>query len=155
MQAKDEWPRAPSGGLGMEMVDKLPDGSIEYRLVHNSSYQDVQRQFDMCVESMDPQRLIHLLQYNPYHLSTLLHQTLALIVQSGGLSASATWAQLCGRGPFRTVSREMYVGLLRCMHAARPPLIEQSPDGQLMLGPGGERLTASYEFYAVFATTEE
>lgn len=72
MQAKDEWPRAPSGGLGMEMVDKLPDGSIEYRLVHNSSYQDVQRQFDMCVESMDPQRLIHLLQYNPYHLSTLL-----------------------------------------------------------------------------------
>lgn len=72
MQAKDEWPRAPSGGLGMEMVEKLPDGSIKYRLVHNSSYQDVQRQFDMCVESMDPQRLIHLLQYNPYHLSTLL-----------------------------------------------------------------------------------
>lgn len=72
MQAKDEWPRAPSGGLGMEMVEKLPDGSIQYRLVHNSSYQDVQRQFDMCVESMDPQRLIHLLQYNPYHISTLL-----------------------------------------------------------------------------------
>lgn len=72
MQAKDEWPRAPSGGLGMEMVEKLPDGSIKYRLVHNSSYQDVQRQFDMCVESMDPQRLIHLLQYNPYHISTLL-----------------------------------------------------------------------------------
>lgn len=72
MQAKDEWPRAPSGGLGMEMAEKLPDGSIMYRLVHNSSYQDVQRQFDMCVESMDPQRLIHLLQYNPYHLSTLL-----------------------------------------------------------------------------------
>lgn len=72
MQAKDEWPRAPSGGLGMELVEKLSDGSTKYRILHNNAYQDVQRQFDMCVESMDPQRLIHLLQYNPYHISTLL-----------------------------------------------------------------------------------
>lgn len=72
MQAKDEWPRAPSGGLGMELEEKLADDSTKYRIVHNAAYQDVQRQFDMCVESMDPQRLIHLLQYNPYHISTLL-----------------------------------------------------------------------------------
>lgn len=72
MQGKDEWPRAPSGGLGMETADNLPTGVTVYRLVHNTVYQDVQRQFDMCVESMDPQRLIHLLQYNPYHISTLL-----------------------------------------------------------------------------------
>lgn len=26
MQGKDEWPRAPSGGLGMETVEKLPSG---------------------------------------------------------------------------------------------------------------------------------
>ncbi|BCR83742.1 transcriptional repressor TCF25 family protein [Aspergillus chevalieri] len=72
MQANDEWPRAPSGGLGMELEEKLLDGSTKYRIVHNPAYQDVQRQFDMCVESMDPQRLIHLLQYNPYHISTIL-----------------------------------------------------------------------------------
>lgn len=72
MQSKDEWPRAPSGGLGMEVEKKLPTGDTVYRIVHNSAYKDVQRQFDMCVESLDPQRLIHLLQYNPYHISTLL-----------------------------------------------------------------------------------
>lgn len=72
MQGKDEWPRAPSGGLGMEIVEKLPLGETLYRIVHNAAYQDVQRQFDLCVESMDPQRLIHHLQYNPYHISTLL-----------------------------------------------------------------------------------
>ncbi|EKV08390.1 Nulp1-pending protein [Penicillium digitatum] len=72
MQGKDEWPRAPSGGLGMETVEKLPSGETLYRLVHNTAYQDVQRQFDLCVESMDPQRLIGHLQYNPYHISTLL-----------------------------------------------------------------------------------
>ncbi|KAL4750751.1 hypothetical protein BDW72DRAFT_175204 [Aspergillus terricola var. indicus] len=71
-QGKDEWPRAPSGGLGMEVAESLPNGATVYRFVHNAAYQDVQRQFDLCVESMDPQRMIHLLQYNPYHISTLL-----------------------------------------------------------------------------------
>ncbi|KAJ6113633.1 hypothetical protein N7523_006950 [Penicillium sp. IBT 18751x] len=72
MQGKDDWPRAPSGGLGMEIVEKNPLGNTLYKIVHNASYQDVQNQFDLCVESMDPQRLIHHLQYNPYHISTLL-----------------------------------------------------------------------------------
>ncbi|KAJ5157460.1 uncharacterized protein N7482_008560 [Penicillium canariense] len=72
MQGKDEWPRAPSGGLGMELEKKLASGDTLYRIVHNAAYEDVQRQFELCVESMDPQRLIHHLQYNPYHISTLL-----------------------------------------------------------------------------------
>ncbi|PYH46119.1 transcriptional repressor TCF25 family protein [Aspergillus saccharolyticus JOP 1030-1] len=72
MQGKDEWPRAPSGGLGMELVEKRADGNTVYKILHNAAYTDVQRQFEICVESMDPQRMIHLLQYNPYHISTLL-----------------------------------------------------------------------------------
>lgn len=61
---KEEWPGTTSGGLGMELVEKLEDGTVEYRFVHNTMYQDVQRQFDSCVASMDPQRLITLAQYN-------------------------------------------------------------------------------------------
>ena len=61
---KEEWPKATNGGLGMELVEKLEDGTIEFRFVHNTIYQDVQRQFQTCVESMDPQRMIALLQYN-------------------------------------------------------------------------------------------
>ena len=65
---KEEWPKATSGGLGMELVEKLEDGTIEFRFVHNTIYQDVQRQFQTCVESMDPQRMITLLQYNRKNL---------------------------------------------------------------------------------------
>lgn len=64
MVGKEEWPKATSGGLGMEVTKKWDDGTIEYRFVHNSGYQDVQRQFEVCVESMDPQRMIQMLQFN-------------------------------------------------------------------------------------------
>ncbi|MCJ1403480.1 hypothetical protein MMC11_006703 [Xylographa trunciseda] len=72
MIGKESWPKATSGGLGMIVVDKPWDLTTEYAFVHNSVYQDVQKQFHTCVESMDPQRMIQLLQYNPYHISTLL-----------------------------------------------------------------------------------
>lgn len=72
IQGKEEWPRATGGGLGMEIVEKRSDGIVQYKFVHNRTYQDVQRQFDSCVASMDPNRLVQLLQFNPYHISTLL-----------------------------------------------------------------------------------
>ncbi|CAG8006959.1 unnamed protein product [Penicillium salamii] len=72
MQGRDDWPRAPSGGLSMEFLQKFRTGETLFKLIHNTAYEDVQRQFDLCVESMDPQRMIGHLQYNPYHISTLL-----------------------------------------------------------------------------------
>ncbi len=72
---KEEWPKATSGGHGMELVEKLGDGTTEFRFVHNTIYQDVQRQFQTCVESMDPQRMIGLLQYNRKTLFSVLIST--------------------------------------------------------------------------------
>ncbi|KAF2278043.1 DUF654-domain-containing protein [Westerdykella ornata] len=72
IQGKDEWPRAAPSGLSMELVEKRRDGTVEYRFVHSRSYQDVQRQFETCVASMDPARMLQLLHFNPYHISTLL-----------------------------------------------------------------------------------
>jgi hypothetical protein len=72
IQGKEEWPVATSGGLGMEVIEKKSDGTVEYAFVHNRMYQDVQGQFETCVASMDPQRMVLLLQHNPYHISTLL-----------------------------------------------------------------------------------
>ncbi|KAK2861317.1 hypothetical protein FQN49_004332 [Arthroderma sp. PD_2] len=88
MQGKAEWPKATSGGLGMEIVQKSPTGVVEYEIVHNTAYKDVQRQFDMCVESMQPERMIELLQYNPYHISTLL-QVSEIAKHQGDHSVSA------------------------------------------------------------------
>ena len=72
VQGKEDWPLATSGGLGMEIEEKRADGTTLYRFAHNRVYQDVQAEFQIAVESMDPQRLIVLLQHNPFHISTLL-----------------------------------------------------------------------------------
>ena len=86
------------------------------------------------------------------HLSTLLHQTLALIVQAGAVRAGSAYKVLCERGPFRQVDRDTYAQLLRAMASHDPPLVEMSAEGELMLGEGGEHLTHGHEFYAVFET---
>lgn len=72
VQGKEDWPIATGSGLGMEIENRGADGTVLYRFVHSSAYQNVQNQFDACVDSMDPNRLIILLQHNPYHISTLL-----------------------------------------------------------------------------------
>ncbi|KAI9664518.1 MAG: hypothetical protein M1821_005964 [Bathelium mastoideum] len=72
VQGRENWPSAPSGGLGMEVVEKRLDGVVEYAFVHNGAYKDSQRQFEACVASMDPERMIQHLHFNPYHISTLL-----------------------------------------------------------------------------------
>ncbi|EAT87308.2 hypothetical protein SNOG_04917 [Parastagonospora nodorum SN15] len=45
IQGKEEWPRATSGGLSMEIVERRQDGTVEYRFVHNRTYQETQTQF--------------------------------------------------------------------------------------------------------------
>jgi hypothetical protein len=87
MLGKEEWPKATSGGLGMELVEKLWDNTTEYRFTHSTAYQDVQRHFQTCVELMDPQRMVVLLQSNPYHISTLL-QVSEIAKQQGDHSVS-------------------------------------------------------------------
>ena len=72
IQGKEEWPALPSGGLTMEIVERRPNGVVEYRFVHSTTYQDVQRQFEICVASMNPQRLQILGHHYPYHIATLL-----------------------------------------------------------------------------------
>jgi len=72
IQGKEEWPRATLGGLGMEAVRERIDGTVEFRFVHHSSYKERQRQFELVVAGMDPERMIALLHHNPYHVSTLL-----------------------------------------------------------------------------------
>jgi hypothetical protein len=65
IQGKDDWPKGTTGGLTMEMVDnKAPDGTIEFRFVHDKTYQALQSAFHGYVEIGDPQNLIGLLTRN-------------------------------------------------------------------------------------------
>jgi ATP-dependent Lhr-like helicase len=87
--------------------------------------------------------------------SALLHQVLSVICERGGARAEAIHRTLCGPGPFAGVPVPLFADLLRGMGAPEAALIEQAPDGTLMLGQLGERLTAGRDFYAMFESPEE
>ncbi|WP_246679353.1 DEAD/DEAH box helicase [Mesorhizobium sp. B1-1-6] len=84
-----------------------------------------------------------------------LHQTLSVIVQDGGARADRLFRLLCGAGPLSALDKTDYVELLRSMASPEQRLIEQAPDGTIMLGEVGERLTSARDFYAIFSTDEE
>lgn len=87
--------------------------------------------------------------------TVLLHQVLSILSERGGARADALYRALCGTGPFRSVSSGTFVRLLRAMGGQDARLIEQAPDGLLMLGEVGEQLVASRDFFALFETAEE
>ncbi len=87
------------------------------------------------------------------HLSTLIQQTLSVIAQSSGSTASRLGKLLCESGPFRAIDSSSYVQLLRDLGAA--DLITQMGDGTLVLGLEGEKLAGSYEFFAAFEAAEQ
>ena len=89
------------------------------------------------------------------HLSTLCHQVLAVIAERGGANASVLYDALCKTGPFNRVSPATFGRLLRDLGTPETALIEQAPDGTLLLGSQGEKLVDHYSFYAVFQTAEE
>ena len=90
-----------------------------------------------------------------FHLSTMTHQILSVIAERGGASAKRLFATLCDRGPFRTVDPALFDRLLRQLGDPDIALIEQAPDGTLLLGREGERVVEHYSFYAVFQTPQE
>lgn len=89
------------------------------------------------------------------HLSTLVHQVLSVIAERGGETAERLFLVLCQRGPFKRVDPALFARLLRRLGEPDVALIEQSPDGTLLLGRVGERIIEHYSFYAVFQTPDE
>ncbi len=87
------------------------------------------------------------------HLSTLLHQILALIAQYGGVSTQNLWSILIERGVFQNITKKIFFDILREM--GNQELIKQVSEGTLVLGIKGEALVNHYEFYSVFITPEE
>ncbi|MEM7577686.1 MAG: DEAD/DEAH box helicase [Planctomycetota bacterium] len=89
---------------------------------------------------------------NDLDLSTLTHQVLACLTQTGGITASDLYQQLVTQGAF-AIDTESFAELLRALGDA--DLIEQHPDGGLILGLRGEQVARHYSFYAVFPSPVE
>jgi hypothetical protein len=73
IQGKNDWPKGTTGGLTMEMVEdyRQTDGTVEFRFVHDKTYQTMQQAFHGLVEIGDPQNLITFLtknrRFSPLH----------------------------------------------------------------------------------------
>lgn len=87
--------------------------------------------------------------------TALLHQCLSVIAERGGVRAGTLHSTLCGPGPFASVPSPLFARLLRGMGSLEAKLIEQAPDGLLMLGEVGEKIVGSRDFYALFESSEE
>ncbi len=92
---------------------------------------------------------------DPAHLdlSTLTHQVISSIAEAGALRADTLHERLCIDGPFRACDAALFGRVLRALGAK--DVIEQGPDGALILGLLGEKLRARQDFYAAFATPVE
>jgi ATP-dependent Lhr-like helicase len=83
-----------------------------------------------------------------------LQQTLSVIAERGGTTVADLYQTICAVGPLSAISQSEYVSLLRHMMRTEK-LIEQAPDGTVMLGVKGERITGAKDFFAIFETDEE
>jgi ATP-dependent Lhr-like helicase len=90
---------------------------------------------------------------NQLHLSTLLHQVLAVVAQWGGIRAEQLFKLLCIEGPFQNITSVHFKSLLK--HMGQGQFLTQLGSGELVLGIQGEKLSNHYTFCAVFKTPEE
>ena len=84
------------------------------------------------------------------HLTTLVHQILSLLKETGGGEALELHRILCCSGPFRRVTPQIICQVLRDI--ARFDLVKQLPDSELILGLAGEKIVNASRFYAAFDT---
>jgi ATP-dependent Lhr-like helicase len=91
----------------------------------------------------------------PEVASTLIHQILSVIAERGGIRPKPLFDLLCGPGPFSTIGTAEFANLMRHLGSPAVKLVEQAPDGTMMLGEQGERIVQSRDFFAVFETAEE
>jgi ATP-dependent Lhr-like helicase len=87
------------------------------------------------------------------HVSTFVQQVLSLIAETGGIRADAMYDALVTRGAFTAITQDIFIDVLRSLKAA--DLVEQAPEGPIILGLKGEPIVRSYEFYSAFASTED
>ena len=89
----------------------------------------------------------------PYDLSTLLQQLLSVLAQTGGIRMDRLFDSIIRNGGFAWAERDVVLNLVRDMAAA--DLVEQLPEGDIVLGLEGQRLVKKYDFYSAFQTPME
>ena len=87
----------------------------------------------------------------PYSL--LFQQTLSILSSSGSLTPARLADEVLSLPPFAAITREEYKELLQGMLVQ--DFIEMTEEKEFIVGLKGERLTASFKFFAVFQDAED
>ena len=90
---------------------------------------------------------------NGIHLSTLIQQVLSIIAEFGSFYPKEGWRLLCEEGAFDNVSASLFLKLLKDLGERN--IINQTENGQIVVGSEGEALLDDKEFYAAFNTYPE
>jgi ATP-dependent Lhr-like helicase len=90
---------------------------------------------------------------NTWDFSTLVQQILSVLAETGGIRADQLFDRLVRHGAFTNVDQGSFAKILRSI--AGHDLIEQTSQGDLILGLEGERIVNHYDFYSAFATPSE
>lgn len=85
--------------------------------------------------------------------SLLYHQTMSILASGGERTPAELASQVLSLSSFHRINREDCRLLLR--HLIETGQIERTPEGGLIVGLAGERVTNSFKFYAVFKENEE
>ncbi len=88
-----------------------------------------------------------------YPLSLLYHQTMSILMAMGELSPAALAQQVLSLPPFAAISKDDFRQLLH--HLIEIEHIQQTGQGELIIGMAGEKIVKNFHFYAVFSDTIE
>lgn len=88
-----------------------------------------------------------------YPLSLLYHQTISILAATGKLSPAALAKQVLNLPPFAAISQADFLILLRYLIDINH--IQKTEEGKLIIGLIGEKVVRKFQFYAVFADSQE
>ncbi|MFM7363886.1 MAG: DEAD/DEAH box helicase [Cuspidothrix sp.] len=88
-----------------------------------------------------------------YPLSLLYHQTMSILAATGELSPAALAKEVLNLPPFTNFSKDDYLLLLRYLIDINH--LHKTEQGKLIIGLAGEKIVNKFQFYAVFADSQE
>jgi len=88
-----------------------------------------------------------------YPMSLLYHQTMSILAAMGELSPAALAGQVLKLPSFQSISTDDFRQLLN--HLLEIDHLQKTEKGNLIIGIKGEKVVNSFQFYAVFADSQE
>ena len=119
-------------------------------------YKEVNWDFVMCIAMIllyTRKRFIEPMRIQKLPYSLLYHQTMSYMASCGSVQPKELARYILTLAPFRSVSREDYLTLLRYM--LENGQLERDEEGALLIGEKGEAAVSNFEFLAVFSVPDE